>query len=568
MNLSLDEAIRIALANAKVVRVLAGTTATSSAQTIYDPAISNTGIDTARSVFDPIFNVNNNWSSTDKGEAVLNPADPNGVTIMGTTTRSYDLQTGLTKKNVLGGTLGLTYQKNLSRFRPGQFVLNPQGTSVFNLSYTQPLFKGAGVSANLAPIVIARIDTERSYFQFKDSVQELVRGVIEAYWNVVSARTDVWSKQQQVEQGNFAYQLADARRRNELGTAAAVAQAKVALSNFKANLVGSEGNLLTREAALRNILGLAPNDPARLIPVTQPTELRVEPKWDEIVRLGQQRRPELIELNLIIEADQQSLVVANNQAMPQLDAATSYQWNGLEGKTPSGTSISTGAGELANWSMGVNFSVPLGLRQGRAGLRRAELILARDRANLEQGLHAMAHDLAAVVRTIDQNYEQYRAFKETREAARENLEQQLAEFRAGRTIYLNVLQAISDWGNSITAEALSLTRYNTDLANLRRSTGTILETHAIWFFEERFAAIGPLGRLGPQRLYPLGLPPGPNDNRYPTGTEPAEKVFRLDPPAIPKGQELGLIPTVLRSPRATILALQPTLDGVSTFQRN
>src|SRR5580765_6306712 len=47
--LSLDEAIHIALANAKVIRVLAGTTVTATTQTVYDPAISNTGIDTARS---------------------------------------------------------------------------------------------------------------------------------------------------------------------------------------------------------------------------------------------------------------------------------------------------------------------------------------------------------------------------------------------------------------------------------------------------------------------------------------------------------------------------------------
>src|SRR5262245_14560414 len=43
--LSLDEAIRIALANSQVVRVLAGATVVSSGQTIYDPAISNTSID-------------------------------------------------------------------------------------------------------------------------------------------------------------------------------------------------------------------------------------------------------------------------------------------------------------------------------------------------------------------------------------------------------------------------------------------------------------------------------------------------------------------------------------------
>src|SRR5688572_24471653 len=39
--MSLDDAIHIALANSKVVRVLAGVSAVPSGQTIYDPAIAN-----------------------------------------------------------------------------------------------------------------------------------------------------------------------------------------------------------------------------------------------------------------------------------------------------------------------------------------------------------------------------------------------------------------------------------------------------------------------------------------------------------------------------------------------
>ncbi len=95
----------------------------------------------------------------------------------------------------------------------------------------------------------------------------------------------------------------------------------------------------------------------------------------------------------------------------------SYQWNGLEGIAPSGDRLSTSPGQFANWSLGVNFSVPLGLRLGRANLRNAELVLISDTANLDQARHHALHVLAGNLRNLAQFYEQYQAFRETRTAA-------------------------------------------------------------------------------------------------------------------------------------------------------
>ena len=61
---------------------------------------------------------------------------------------------------------------------------------------------------------------------------------------------------------------------------------------------------------------------------------------------------------LIIEADQQSLIQARNQALPRVDATMLYRWNGLEGTTPTGQRAETGPGQFTDWSLGVNFSVP------------------------------------------------------------------------------------------------------------------------------------------------------------------------------------------------------------------
>lgn len=531
--LSLDDCITIALRNAQVVRVLVGVAAVASGQTIYSPAISNTRIDVARANFDPFLTVNNNFTRNETPQGFVSPTDPVRAQLQGTRVDQYTLDSSLNKNTITGGVFSFGVSNNLAKFQPGVFPINPQNTRAITLGFTQPLLAGAGVAPNVAPIIVARINTERSYFQFKDALQELVRGTIEAYWAVVFARTDVWVREQQVEQGKEAYERAEGRLKFGFGNSAEVAQARTAYANFRANLIGAEANLLQREAALRSIMGLPPTEPLRLVPVTQPNLSRLEPIWDSIVDLAQERRPDLIELKLILEADRQNLIVARNQALPQVDTVFQYQWDGLSGKTPSRQRISTEAGQFTDWTLGVNFSVPLGLRQGRAGVRNAQLLLLNDQANLEQGLLAASHDLAASVRNLAQFYEQYEAFKEARAAARINLAQQIAENRAGRAIFLNVLQAISDWGNAVSAEAQALSQYNTELATLERVTGTILETHGVVLAEERFGSVGPLGRLAKPRPYPESIVPGPNAPNYPSGTEPAEKVMELELPTFP-----------------------------------
>jgi outer membrane protein TolC len=529
-DLSLDDAIRTSLANSEVVRVLAGVTAVSSGQTIYDAAITNTAIDQERARFDPTIRVQNHWNRFEPPAAFLDPLDPTRTLIGGTRTDDYDLTYEISKTTAAGGTLAFGGGDNTARFQPGVFPLNPENRSSLDLSYTQPLLQGAGTAANLAPIVLARIDTERSYFQFKDSVQEMVRSVIEAYWALVFARTDLWAREQQVEQAKFAFNQAEARARVEDISGAEVAQPRVALADFRASLVAAKANVLQREAALRNILGFPPYNADRITPISPPTIDRLAVDWDSVTHLTERYRSDVIELKLILEADRQYLLQARNQALPRVDGVALYRWNGLEGVMPIGDPVSSSLGNSTDWTLGVNFSVPLGLRQGRALLRERELIIARDRANLEQGLHSAMHMVALSIRNLDQFYEQYLAYRETRLAARVNLELQMNRYRAGVTQYINVLQAIVDWGNAVSFEAQALTQYNTELARLQRETGTILETHGVRFYEERFGSIGPLGRLFPDACYPKAMSPTPNESVYPDSDKPAEEFFDLEDP--------------------------------------
>ena len=519
----LDEALQLALANSEVIRVLTGVSAASSGRTIYDTAIAVTPIDVAVARFDPVFQAN---SSLRRSETpFLNPAGP---TITDFPRAGTDYGFNISDRNQLGGTAAIGANNRWDSQNNEGFYSRNQPS--MELSYTQPLLAGAGIAANRAPIVAARLEQERSYFQFKSSMQNLVRDVISAYWTLVQARTELWAREIQVEQLEFSFRSLEARADVGLRDRPDAAQAQASWASAKATLVRARASVLQREAALRNIIGLPPEDGQRLVPSTPPTRDRVEFRWKEIVETAQASRPDLIELNLVLAADQQRLVERANFAKPALDAQALHRWNGLSGRIrPTNATVESSFDDHTDWTVGINFSVPLTLRESRARVRNQELLIAKDRANLRQALHQIEHDLANVLRSIEQNLQQYEAFREARQASAFNVRAQRANIQAQRDTLLSELLAITDWANAVAAEAQALTAYNTDLADLERQSGTILETHGIRFVEERYGSIGPHGWcLDESQNYPLDLKPTQNNPRYQSPAQASEEAFELN----------------------------------------
>ncbi len=529
--LSLDEAIQLAMQNTDVVRVLSGVGAASTGQTIYSPAINNAGIDSARAEFDPTVTANNTFLRNETPSSAINPFNP-AVLDDGSRVDSHDFNLDVRKRFLSGADANLGVRTN--RFRSQQspaFGLNPQSTSAVDFTLTQPLLRGRGANANSVPTVLAFIDTERSYFALKQGLQNTVQGVIQGYWDLVQARTELWVLEQQIRAAEWANDQNEGRL--DVGSAdiGEVAQSRASLANLRANAIAARATILNRVASLRGILGLPPGSDFTIIPTSPPIVENLKFDWDSLIQLAETSRPDIIELQLVLEADQQRILLANNQAQPSLDAFGQYRWNGVEGQVVSGDTLRSNPGDFTDWSLGINFSVPLTLRAERANLRQNELLLASDRANLRQQLLEVSHELAFTLRTLQQLQEQYEAFLLAREAAEKSLELQSEEYAAQRTTFLDFLLAVNTWAGTVISEAGAITSMNASLATLEQQTGTILETHGIRLFEERYCSIGPLGRRGKGRQFPSAMRPTTSTPRYESGDRASEEVFNLETPA-------------------------------------
>jgi hypothetical protein len=74
------------------------------------------------------------------------------------------------------------------------------------------------------------------------------------------------------------------------------------------------------------------------------------------------------------------LLASRNFLRPSLDAVSQYRWRGF-GQDLSGTNSavsSFGDGQFQEWQLGLEYQLPVGLRRGHAGVRNAQLSLARD----------------------------------------------------------------------------------------------------------------------------------------------------------------------------------------------
>ena len=208
-DLTLEEAVRIALCNSKVMRDLGGrvVNAPATVGTVYQPAIQES---------DPRFGVEGALSAFDAqlfGDLFYEKNDrPINQVVPGFTVRNFqqdlaNFSAGIRKTNATGGTWSFT---NRTRYEANN---NPNNTfpswyeTQFDAEFRQPLLQGGGIEfnriagPNATPgfffsngVMIARINNDIALADFEAAVVRLVSDVENAYWDLYFAYRDLDAK--------------------------------------------------------------------------------------------------------------------------------------------------------------------------------------------------------------------------------------------------------------------------------------------------------------------------------------------------------------------------------------
>lgn len=540
-DLTLEEATRITLTNSQVMRQLGGTVQENAPETIsrnlinsaavtttYDPAatesatgtafgsaFNGTGTEAALSAFDAQLDSSVSWANNDRPvNTVLNfqgnpfRQDTGNFTLGVTKTAATGTQFAFRNNTI--------YDGNNNFIAQGAPSFSTWETN-FEAFFNQPLLQGAGTQYNRIAgpfafdqyatngvnpfdgVVLARIRTDLSLADFEGGARNLMRDVEQAYWQLYFAYRDLEARKIGRDSALQTWKQVSALARQGArgGSADREAQSRAQYFQFKAQVEQGLSALYAAENRLRYIMGLSVSDGRLIRPADEPTTALVAFDWCAIHSESIARRVEVRKQKWTIKQRELELIAARNHLLPRLDAFGTYRWLGAGDMlfenspanpgTPfspnSGAFDSLTTGNFQEWELGLRFSLPIGFRQQLSTVRHHQLLLARDRALLQDLELEVSHQLGDALRDLDLNYGLTETNFNRRAAAQREVEAVEVSYEANRVTLDLLLDAQRRRSEAETAYYRSLVDYNLAILDVHFRKGSLLDYNGVFLAE-------------------------------------------------------------------------------------
>ncbi len=458
----------------------------------YDVATATISIFEKTGTFDPALRagINGNWS---KSPAATQLA---GATINEGRSTAFDL--GLNWLLPSGTNLDVDVNAARSETNSQFFFVNPRWAAGLNLSLQQPLLQGFGTLVNRAPIIIARNSRDQSISQFAATVITTLKDVENAYWDLVAARWAVKVREQSLKLAKKL--LEETRERVKVGTSPSIdlVQSEATVAARQQELIAARNAADNAEDALKAILGFdQPSEWDVRIETTDPLEAKkFLPELRASIDQALASRPEVHQELLALEAIKLNIKVARNATLPRLDLKATYGWSGLGGNVTirdpnTGEIIGTFPGgaddafrqirdrDFPGWTLGVNFSMPLGNNSARARLAIQRFALEKEATRLQALRQQIIQQVRVAVRALQDGAANIDAAQASRIAAERNAQAEETKFKNGLSTNFQVLKVQDDLARAQLTEIQAHAVYRKAIVGYLAATGTLLEREKI-----------------------------------------------------------------------------------------
>jgi len=539
--LPLEDAIKTALENGKVLRSLGGRfqsfggprpqagepavsllTNPAAYPTVYDPAISETdpfrGVESALASFDAQLSSSLTWARQNR---------PQNVGGIGTQIFQQQLlgdtgtwTTGISKVSATGSTFGIqnqtVYDNNNSPIRqkgvPSTFLTN------YDFTFNQPLLQGAGLTynriagpdafnningrPNFRGVLIARVLADQSLADFEIGVRNMVSDTEQAYWELYFAYRNLEARKAGRDSALEAWRKVHALyvEQSRGGEADKEAQAREQYFFFRSDVENALTDVYRSENRLRYMMGLSASDGRLIRPSDEPTTARISFDWQQSLVESLSRSAELRRQKWVIKQKELELLASKNLLMPRLDLNGYYRFlgmgqelinqnyapysaNGLDPLKGTDAYSTLSSGQFQEWQAGAQFLMPIGFRRELSTVRNYQLQLARERSRLQDEEMEVSHALVEAVRNVDTNFALSQTNFNRRVASERQVEAVQAAYDAGTVTLDQLLDAQRRRADAESAYYRAIVDYNRSIAQLHFRKGSLLEYNGVFLAE-------------------------------------------------------------------------------------
>jgi RNA polymerase sigma factor (sigma-70 family) len=325
-----------------------------------------------------------------------------------------------------------------------------------------PLCRVIATGRDGMPQQISLVDGSKDLPRVRAEVMALLCSIASDYWQLGQAQIQVRAIKEAEKDARETLERKEADLLVGRGSVADVSEAAQRLEQFKLDLVTRTLDVTTNERQLRTALGLAAADGRRIVPVTPPTEARVEPNWDESLATMLRMEPHVAQARALLK-----------QAEAEGDSSP----------------------------------------HGQARLEQL-------RAFREQATRHARETLAAQLPQIDESYQLFKTASRLRNAAAQRRDAQRQFYNEGRITIDRFLDAVSQHTIAIGTEAKYRAHYNSALLWLELAKGTLLDHYGIAMIDHlRPGSVSVPGHQGAVSLEPqepADTTPAPKFSSLPT----------------------------------------------------
>lgn len=355
---------------------------------------------------------------------------------------------GWRQRVVTGGLFDLAYRPARYVTSGSTFYPDELFTNEFAASYRQPLLRGGWTDYNLAPIETARHGVHLARSDYDRAVQDTLLQIVTAYWELVYARENWrvgWSALVVArEQLRITEEKIKVKSLAPLDRVADDAE----VARRQEELIVAENQIRAREDDLRRLL-FGTDDPQLWSLNLRPASpVKVEPDdrerpFEPLVDVAIANRPDLRSQRAAVAQAELAELQADRDVLPSLDVIGSWSSDGARDHFRDAWRDASEV-EYPDWSIGLEFSVPIGNTAARARQQRAALEVERQRRQLHAALLDVTKQVREAVRNLHSLAQSIRASAESVRLAETNLKTEQVKLNVGATTAFEVQRRNQD----------------------------------------------------------------------------------------------------------------------------